>query len=67
MHSLFNTIAISFTLYRFPEASVSTPTWLDEVDCVGTENRLIDCPANAFGVEDCDHSQDVGLVCMASE
>ena len=37
--------------------------WLDDVGCAGHETRLIDCPANALGVHNCGHSQDVGVDC----
>ena len=38
--------------------------WLDNVNCHGTETRLIDCPANALGVHDCDHTEDAGVRCL---
>ena len=37
--------------------------WLDNVQCVGTETRLIDCPANAIGSHNCVHSEDAGVRC----
>ena len=37
--------------------------WLDNVQCVGTESRLIDCPANAIGSHNCVHSEDAGVRC----
>ena len=30
--------------------------WLDNVRCVGTETRLIDCPAGTLGANACGHS-----------
>ncbi len=50
-------------IYSFSQASLSTPTWLDELSCRGSESRLINCPANPIGNEDCTHSEDVALVC----
>ena len=38
--------------------------WLDEVNCAGTETKLIDCPANQLGFHNCRHSQDAGVNCM---
>ena len=38
--------------------------WLDEVNCAGTEARLIDCPADPLGIHDCRHSEDAGVDCM---
>ena len=42
------------------------PIWLDNVGCRGTETRLVDCPANAFGVHNCVHSDDAGVSCTGS-
>lgn len=50
-------------LLGFARASIFTPTWLDEVDCIGFESRLASCNNNGFGNEDCDHSQDVAVAC----
>jgi deleted-in-malignant-brain-tumors protein 1 len=41
----------------------SGPITLDNVACVGTETRLIDCPANALGVHNCAHREDSGVIC----
>ena len=38
--------------------------WLDNVRCVGTETRLIDCPANTLGTNDCSHIEDAGVRCV---
>jgi len=37
--------------------------WLDNLSCRGTEIQLIDCNHNGFGVHDCFHNEDAGLVC----
>ena len=39
--------------------------WLDNVQCSGTETRLIDCPANALGTHNCVHTEDAGIRCQA--
>ena len=37
--------------------------WLDNVRCLGSESRLIDCPANPLGSHNCGHSEDAGVRC----
>lgn len=37
--------------------------WLDEVECLGNEVRLIDCVANPLGTHDCNHPEDAGVIC----
>ena len=38
--------------------------WLDNVQCRGTEARLIDCPRNALGSHNCGHDDDAGVWCV---
>ena len=38
--------------------------WLDDVQCTGTETRLIDCPARPLGQHNCAHSEDAGVRCQ---
>ena len=37
--------------------------WLDDVQCLGTEPRLLDCPNPGIGINDCSHFVDVGVMC----
>ena len=37
--------------------------WLDNVQCVGNENRLTNCAKSAFGDTNCPHSMDVWVSC----
>jgi hypothetical protein len=46
-----------------PEVSGVDSIHMDDVMCVGTEARLIDCAFPGFGVNNCMHSEDVGLIC----
>lgn len=43
--------------------SGSGPTWVDQLNCSGSEADIADCPRNAWGQEDCEHSEDAGVTC----
>ena len=36
---------------------------LDNVACVGTEQRLLECRANNPGIHNCGHTEDAGVYC----
>jgi hypothetical protein len=39
--------------------------WLDDVACTGSESSLDNCKHAAWGVNDCDHTKDVAIVCVS--
>ncbi|CAH1248843.1 DMBT1 [Branchiostoma lanceolatum] len=44
----------------------SGPIWLSDVRCIGNESTILDCPFKLRD-NDCDHDDDVGVVCDLDE
>ena len=42
----------------------SGPILMDDVHCHGDEAHIAQCPHNGFGVHDCSHSEDIGVMCI---
>ncbi|XP_060563145.1 deleted in malignant brain tumors 1 protein-like [Ruditapes philippinarum] len=56
--------------YAFPSVFVAAhfgrgilPTLLDDVQCTGSETSLFQCRHNGWGIENCSHDDDVGILC----
>ena len=41
--------------------------WLDNVNCVGSEDSIENCPHNGWGSHNCGHHEDASVVCSSKE
>ena len=52
-------VAVSEAFFR----EVSGDILLDEVNCNGNEDNIGECQHQAWGVHDCQHYEDAGVIC----
>ena len=46
-----------------PSTPLLVPIWLNNVNCNGSESRLIECQHKGLGNHNCDHDKDVFITC----
>ena len=37
--------------------------WMDNLNCNGDEESILDCPYEGWGIHDCSHYEDAGVEC----
>ena len=57
----FERMGTGLTLSSVPDGV--DPTWMDDLDCAGSETSLGSCPFNGWGIDDCSHVEDMGASC----
>ena len=62
MYSLHSTGAVVRAQAFFGQGSGSIV--LDNVACTGSEPTLLTCRSNPIGINNCNHAEDVGVVCQ---
>ena len=57
----FSSALAAFSGGQFPQGEGSI--WLDNVNCTGREESLLQCSHNNIGVNNCGHGEDAGVTC----
>lgn len=47
----------------FGSGLTTAPIYFDDVHCIGNETDILGCNMTAIGDNDCDHTEDIGVVC----
>ncbi len=51
-------------MQTYARACALGPIWMDNVDCSHGHEVLEDCDFNGWGVHNCRHDADIGVICL---
>ena len=51
----------------YPNPWTTGVVWMDDVQCVGTEERLVDCPFAGFGASPCTYDYVIRVGCYTKD
>ena len=54
-------------MLQFGPGYRTQPIWLDDVRCRGSEQYLSECANRGWGVHNCNHIEDVGVICRGEK
>jgi len=60
---LFNR-KLGLALFNEPFGAGTGAILLDDVNCRGNETSLSNCPHRTWGEHDCNHNEDVSIICV---
>ena len=61
----FCVVATAFSYARFGRGE--GPIHLDNVQCTGEEESLLDCHHRGIGIHSCSHYEDASVLCYSGE
>ena len=54
-------------LSNTPPGPAGGRVWLENVQCNGNEQSIFNCAHNGWGNTNCQHEEDIGIICTSME